>query len=243
MTTRLFCPLPLASGARIDLPEGAAHHAARVLRLKRGDELTLFNGEGGEYVARVERIDARTVGVSVGEWRNIERESPLEVTLVQGLATGERMDYAIQKAVELGVAAVQPVTAVRSVTRLDASRAEKRILHWRQIAISACEQCGRNRIPELLPLCDLDDWLSVTSSASLRLLLAPEAAQALVAMSRPAGSIEFLVGPEGGLAPDETAAALRAGFTSVRLGPRILRTETAALAALGAMNTLWGDWR
>ena len=243
MTTRLFCPLPLAAGAQIELPEGAAHHAARVLRLKRGDELTLFNGEGGEFAARIERIDARNVGVSVGEWRDIERESPLAVTLVQGLATGERMDYAIQKAVELGVAAVQPVTAVRSVTRLDAARAEKRILHWRQIAISACEQCGRNRIPELLPLWDLDDWLAVPSRASLRLLLAPEAMQALVAMSRPTGSIEFLVGPEGGLAADETAAAVRAGFTLVRLGPRILRTETAALAALGAMNTLWGDWR
>jgi 16S rRNA (uracil1498-N3)-methyltransferase len=243
MTTRLYCPQPLCAGAHVDLPEGAAHHAARVLRLKSGDELTLFNGEGGEFEACIERIDARTVGVRLGAWRDIERESPLVVTLVQGLATGERMDYAIQKAVELGVAAVQPVTAVRSVARLDMSRAEKRILHWRQIAISACEQCGRNRIPEVLPLHDLDDWLAEPSTASVRLLLMPDAPRTLADITRPSGNIEFLVGPEGGLAPDETAAALRAGFNAVRLGPRILRTETAALAALGALNTLWGDWR
>jgi 16S rRNA (uracil1498-N3)-methyltransferase len=243
MTTRLYCPLPLATGATVDLPEAAAHHAARVLRLKGGDEVTLFNGEGGEFAARIVRVDARAVAVDVGEFRANNRESPLVVTLIQGLATGDRMDYAIQKAVELGVAAVQPVTTVRSVARLDAARAEKRILHWRQIVISACEQCGRNRVPAVLPLRDLDDWLLAPTGASLRLLLAPDAQGALAGMTRPAGSIEFLVGPEGGLAPEETAAALRAGFSAVRLGPRVLRTETAALAALGALNTLWGDWR
>jgi 16S rRNA (uracil1498-N3)-methyltransferase len=227
----------------VDLPEAAAHHAARVLRLKADDEVTLFNGEGGEFAARIARVDAGAVAVNVGEFRDIDRESPLVVTLIQGLATGDRMDYAIQKAVELGIAAVQPVTAVRSVARLDAPRAEKRILHWRQIAISACEQCGRNRIPDVLPLCDLDDWLVAPTSASLRLLLVPEGERALAETARPAGSVELLVGPEGGFAPEETAAALRAGFTAVRLGPRILRTETAALAALAAMNTLWGDWR
>jgi 16S rRNA (uracil1498-N3)-methyltransferase len=243
MTARLYCPLPLAAGTRLDLPEGPAHHAVRVLRLRPGDELTVFNGEGGEFAARIERTDARVVAVSVGARRNIDRESPLAVTLVQGLAAGDRMDYAIQKAVELGVAAVQPVATVRSVARLDAARAEKRVLHWRQIAIAACEQCGRNRIPPVLPLRDLDDWLLEPNRASLRLLLAPDAREALAAIPRPAEGIEFLVGPEGGLALEETAAALRAGFTAVRLGPRILRTETAALAALGALNTLWGDWR
>jgi 16S rRNA (uracil1498-N3)-methyltransferase len=180
---------------------------------------------------------------SVGAWRDIERESPLRVILVQGLASGERMDYAIQKAVELGVAAVQPVTAARSVTRLDAARADKRIKHWQQIAISACEQCGRNRVPDVMPLRDLGEWMAVPSTASLRLLLAPDAQGSLAGLLRPVGNIEFLVGPEGGLAPEETAAALRAGFAAVRLGPRILRTETAALAALSALNTLWGDWR
>jgi 16S rRNA (uracil1498-N3)-methyltransferase len=243
MTTRLYCPMPLATGAVVDLPDAAAHHAARVLRLKVGDELALFSGERGEFAARIENVSARVVNVSVGEFRDIDRESPLVVTLVQGLASGDRMDYAIQKAVELGVATVQPVTAVRSVARLDAARAEKRILHWRQIAISACEQCGRNRIPDILPLRDLDRWLQEPSRASLRLLLAPDGPRALAELTRPTGSIEFLVGPEGGLAPEEAAAALHAGFTAVRLGPRTLRTETAALAALAALNTLWGDWR
>ena len=243
VTPRLYCPQPLSTGAPLDLPEAAAHHASRVLRLRNGDELTLFNGEGGEFAARIERIDGRGVAVSLGERRDIERESPLAVTLVQGLATGDRMDFAIQKAVELGVATVQPVTMERSVARLDAARADKRMLHWRQIAISACEQCGRNRIPDVLPLRDLVDWLSRPTGASLRLLFAPDAQAGLGALTRPAGGIELLVGPEGGLAPEETVAALRAGFTAVRLGPRTLRTETAALAALAALHTLWGDWR
>ena len=243
MTARLYCPLPLATGDLFDLPEGPAHHAARVLRLRTGDELMVFNGEGGEFAARIERADARAVAVSVGAWRNIERESALAVTLVQGLAAGDRMDYAIQKAVELGVAAVQPVMTERSIARLDAARAEKRVGHWQQIAISACEQCGRNRIAPVLPLRDLDAWLRQPSRASLRLLLAPTAEATLTALPRPTGAIECLVGPEGGLAPEEAAAALRVGFTAVRLGPRILRSETAASAALGALNTLWGDWR
>ena len=243
MTTRLYAALPLAPGAIVELPQAAAHHAARVLRLKVGDELTLFTGEGGEFAARIERIAARVVTVRVGDWLDVDRDSPLVVTLVQGLATGDRMDYVIQKAVELGVAAVRPVTAMRSVARLDASRAEKRLLHWRQIAISACEQCGRNRIPEVFPLLDLDNWLEQTSSVSLRLLLAPDAKGTLPGMARPPGGIELLVGPEGGLAPEEVTAALRTGFTAVRLGPRTLRTETAALAALAALSTLWGDWR
>jgi 16S rRNA (uracil1498-N3)-methyltransferase len=243
MTTRLYAPLPLAPGEIVELPEAAAHHAVRVLRLNAGDELTLFNGEGGEFAARIERIAARVVAVRVGDWLDVGRESPLMVTLAQGLATGDRMDYVIQKAVELGVAAVQPVTAIRSVVRLDATRAEKRLLHWRQIAISACEQCGRNRIPNVYPLFDLDNWLTQSSRVSLRLLLAPDASGALAEIARPRGGIELLVGPEGGLAPEEVTAALRAGFVAVRLGPRTLRTETAALAALAALNTLWGDWR
>jgi 16S rRNA (uracil1498-N3)-methyltransferase len=241
--SRLYCPLPLAAGGRVDLPAAAAHHAARVLRLKRGDEVLLFNGDGGEFAAHIEHLDARAVGVRIVAWRDVERESPLRVTLIQGLAAGERMDYTIRKAVELGVAAVQPVTTKRSVVRLDAGRAEKRAAHWRQIAIAACEQCGRNRVPEVLPLLDLGPWLSLPPTAALRLLLAPDAAGALGAMGRPAGGIALLVGPEGGLAPEEAAAALRAGFTAVRLGPRILRTETAALAALAALNALWGDWQ
>ena len=243
MIPRFHCPLPLAAGAAIELPDTAAHHALRVLRLKAGDALTLFNGEGGEFAATLERADARAAVARIAAWRAVERESPLAVTVVQGLASGERMDFALQKAVELGAAAVQPVTTTRSVTRLDASRADKRLAHWRQIAIAACEQCGRNRVPEVLPLRDLDDWLRAPTRAALRLLFAPDAVQTIGEVARPGGAIELLVGAEGGLTDDETTAAMRAQFVAVRMGPRVLRTETAALAALAALNVLWGDWR
>ena len=243
MTPRFHCPLPLAAGATIAMPEGAAHHALRVLRLKPGDPITLFNGEGGEFAATLERADARAAVVRIAAWRDVERESPLAVTVVQGLASGERMDFALQKAVELGAVAVQPVATARSVTRLDAARADKRLAHWQQVAIAACEQCGRNRVPEVLPLRELEDWLRAPTRASLRLLFAPEAAQAIGEVERPDGAIELLVGAEGGLTTDEAASALRAQFRAVRMGPRVLRTETAALAALSALNALWGDWR
>jgi len=235
--------MPLAAGARVELPDNAAHHAARVLRLKPGDRLTLFNGEGGEFDAELERADARAMVARVHAWRDVERESPLAVTVVQGLASGERMDYVLQKAVELGVAAMQPVTTTRSVTRLDAARAEKRLAHWRQVAIAACEQCGRNRVPLVLPLRDLRDWLRESGNASLRLMFAPDAVQPIGEVARPVGAIELLVGAEGGLTVEEMAAAARVRFRAVRLGPRVLRTETAALAALSAVNVLWGDWR
>ena len=240
---RLYCAMALAPGARVDLPEAAGHHAARVLRLAVGDEVTLFNGNGGEFAARLERIDARTVVVRIEAWRDAERESPLAVTLVQGLASGDRMDYAIQKAVELGAVAVRPVTTLHSVGRVDAPRAEKRVAHWQQIAIAACEQCGRNRVPVVWPLRDLIAWLGEPSRAVLRLLLSPDASATLASLPAPAGPIECLVGPEGGLDAREAATALHAGFVPVRAGPRMLRTETAGAAALAALNALWGDWR
>lgn len=242
MTPRFYCPLPLAPRAIIDLPSGAAHHAARVLRLQSGAAVTLFNGEGGEFAARLERIDAHGASARIDAWHGVERESALAVTLIQGLASAERMDYAVQKAVELGIAAIAPVATARSVTRLDAQRAEKRVLHWQQIAIAACEQCGRNRVPLIHPLREFADWLAVPSPAALRLLLAGDALQSLADLTRPRGAIELLAGPEGGLAPGETAAAWRAGFRPVRLGPRTLRAETAGLAAMAALNALWGDW-
>src|SRR5215831_14740268 len=243
MRPRLFCPPPLAAGAETALPRSAAHHAARVLRLKRGDAVTLFDGEGGEFSAALARVDARGVIARLGPRENVERESRLEVTLVQGLATAERMDYAIQKAVELGVAAIVPVATARSVTRLDAQRAEKRRAHWQQIAIGACEQCGRNRVPEVRLPCGIDAWLKQPSTASLRLLLSPFAEESLTVFESPRGDVELLVGPEGGLSAEETTAAMRSGFNAVRLGPRTLRTETAGLVALTAMNALWGDLR
>ncbi|MDQ2962234.1 MAG: 16S rRNA (uracil(1498)-N(3))-methyltransferase [Pseudomonadota bacterium] len=243
VTPRFFCPPPLAPGAEVALPAGAAHHAARVLRLAAGAAVTLFDGEGGECAARLWRVDSRGVVARVEVCRAVERESPLAITLIQGLAAADRMDYAIRKAVELGVAAIVPVKAARSVARLDGERALRRVEHWRQIVVGACEQCGRNRLPAVRTPCDLLEWLRAPSAASARLLPAPGASQGLPQLERPEGAIELLVGPEGGLAPEESAAALTAGFRAVRLGPRILRTETVAPAALAAMNALWGDWR
>jgi 16S rRNA (uracil1498-N3)-methyltransferase len=243
MTARFFCPPPLTVGAEIALPASAAHHAAQVLRLRVGDAVTLFDGEGGEYGAQIARITLRAVSLRVVERRAIERESPLSVTLVQALVSAERMDYAIQKAVELGAAAIVPVASSRSVTRLDGARAQRRVEHWRQIAIASCEQCGRNRVPAVDAPCELREWLRRPSEAGLRLLPAPGATQSLSDLPAPDRGVELLVGPEGGLSPDEEAAAIDASFRRVRFGPRILRTETAGPAALAAMNALWGDWR
>jgi 16S rRNA (uracil1498-N3)-methyltransferase len=255
MSPRLYCPTSLGSDELIDLPAAVAHHAARVLRLREGDPVTLFNGEGGESEARLTRIGSRSVSAMVGQHHAVERESPLQVTLLQGLAGAERMDYAIQKAVEMGVAAIAPLTMARSVTRLDAARASKRAEHWRAVIVASCEQCGRNRLPLLHPLRDFDAALGSPGSldpgadvgpatgAALSLVLSPGEGSSLTAFDRPSGAIRLLIGPEGGLAPEELAAAHRAGFRNVRLGPRVLRTETAGVAALAAMNALWGDWR
>ena len=243
MTPRFHCPMPLAEGDEIALPDAAAHHAARVLRLGAGDAITLFGGDDGEFAARILRVEPRGVKVQIGPADAADRESPLEVTLVQGLAVADRMDYAIQKAVELGVHAIQPVTTARSVARLDPARAAKRALHWRQISIAACEQCGRNHLPRLHPLLHFDAWLAAPSAATLRLLLAPDGERTLAALAPPTGPIEILVGPEGGLTPEEAAAAERRGFGALRLGPRVLRTDTAGPALLAALNAQWGDWR
>ena len=243
VTPRIFCPPPLAAGARIVLPQGAAHHVLRVLRLQPGQALTLFDGEGGEYGAAIAHLGPRAVTVDVVEHRDIERESPLTVTLVQGLAAADRMDYVVQKAAELGVAAIAPVTAARSVPRLEGPRATRRVEHWRQVAIAACEQSGRNRLPKVHAACAISAWLQAASPARLRLLLAPDATVSLAELPRPEGAVELLVGPEGGFTTEEAAAACAAGFRAVRLGPRTLRTETAGPAALAAMQALWGDWR
>jgi 16S rRNA (uracil1498-N3)-methyltransferase len=242
MTPRFFVPPPLADGLELALPANAAHHAAQVLRLKRGDAVTLFDGEGGEFGAEILGSTARSVEVRVVERRALERESPLHVTLAQTLVASERMDYVIQKAVELGAERIVPVASARCVTRLEGTRANRRVEHWRQIAIAACEQCGRNRVPIVDAPRDLSRWLREPSDARSRLLLSPAGAP-LAELTAPVGAIELLVGPEGGFAPEEEAAALDAGFSAVRVGPRILRTETAGPAMLAALNALWGDWR
>ena len=242
MIPRFFVPSPLAVGREIALPPAAAHHAARVLRLERGDAVTLFDGEGGEYGAQIRAATSRAVAVVVTGHRAVERESPLEVTLVQALIAAEKMDYALQKAVELGARAIVPVATARGVARLEGERARRRTEHWRALAIAACEQCGRNRVPEVHAPTELGAWLRQTSAAELRLFLSPSAGEGLAAIA-PARTIELLVGPEGGFTPEEALAAAAAGFRAVRLGPRILRAETAGPAMLAALNALRGDWR
>lgn len=246
ISPRFFCPEPLAAGASVMLPEGPARHAVRVLRLGVGAELSLFDGAGGEYAARISSVRKDSVQVEVGAWRDEECESPLQVTLVQALQAGDKMDLTVQKAVELGVAAIQPVSSRRSVLRLDGERAARRVEHWRGVAASACEQCGRNRVPAVADVLPLVQWLAslppVSGEVPLRLMLAPGADRALT-MLPPVRNATLLIGAEGGLDPQEVAAASAAGFMPVRMGPRVLRTETAGLAALAAMQTLWGDFR
>lgn len=240
---RFFCPQALAPGALLALPENAARHAVRVLRLTAGQAITLFDGRGGEYAARIAAVRKDEVSAEVLDWRAAECESPLSIRLVQALQAGDKMDLTVQKAVELGVAAIQPVASRRSVVRLDGERALRRVEHWRGVAASACEQCGRNRVPAVHPLLPLRDWLQQPAAAGeLRLSLAPEAATGLRQLDRPAGRVTVLTGPEGGLTAAELAAAAAAGFRPLRLGPRVLRTETAAVALLAAMQVLWGDF-
>ena len=234
---RLFVDAGLKPHASIELPEAAAHHAARVLRLSAGDSVVLFDGSGGEYEARLEMPGRGRVLAETGERRDFERESPLAVTLLQAVSSRERMDFTIQKAVELGVAAIHPVYSERSIVRLSGEREAKKLAHWRRIAVAACEQCGRNRIPEIAAPVALDRYRAAGDS---KILLAPSAAQRLADLAR--GPLVLAAGPEGGFSEQEEALLQRAGFTAVRLGPRVLRTETAALAALAALNALAGDF-
>jgi 16S rRNA (uracil1498-N3)-methyltransferase len=239
---RIYFPGEIAAHGLCDLPPEQSHHVAHVLRLTAGDAVVAFDGRGNEYDAVIERLSKSSVTLSMGDAKAVDRESSLQVTLVQGISSGERMDYTVQKAVELGVYAIQPVMTERSVVRLDSERAAKRVAHWRSIAIAACEQCGRNRVPEIHPVASFAAWLGTPKADAIRLTLAPDASLRLVEMGRVAQPIILLVGPEGGLAPRERADAVVAGFVAARLGPRVLRTETAALAALAALQTLWGDF-
>ena len=242
MTSRFYCPLPLHAGRTVTLPPEAAHHALRVLRLRSGDELVVFDGLGGEYPGRVSEI-APTLRLALGDWREVEREAPLAMTLAQALPSGDKMDWVVQKAVELGVLAIQPLQAKRSVVRLAGERAEKRCNHWQQIAVAACEQSGRNRLPTICPILDLAHYLAQPAGENeTRLLLSPQADEGMSALPPPVGKVTLLVGPEGGFDADEEAAARSVGFRAVTMGPRVLRTETAGLAAMAAMLALWGDF-
>jgi 16S rRNA (uracil1498-N3)-methyltransferase len=248
ISPRFFCAAPLAPGMRRELPETVARHAVRVLRLMPGAALTLFDGEGGEYAATIAGIVRERVTVDIGAWRAVEREAPLSITLAQALQAADKMDFTLQKAVELGVTVFQPLASRRSVVRLSGDREEKRLAHWRGVALAAAEQCGRNRLTTVAPLLPLERWLADVGRPAdgLKLMFLPDAEQALAA-AWPAGApplaVQVLIGAEGGLDPGEIAAARAAGFLAVRLGPRILRTETAGLAALAAIQTLWGDFK
>ena len=237
--TRVYAGGPLQSGASHRISGSAANHLLRVLRLGPGTAISLFDGSGGEFAARIESVGKDSVLAAVGAHSALERESPLDLTLAQGVSRGERMDWVIQKATELGVRRIVPLITRRSVVRLDKGQAERKLQHWRGVSIAACEQCGRNRVPELDAPRDLPEFLA-TADASLRLLLSADGTDHIRSLT-PSGAVLLLVGPEGGLAPEEQALARERGFRPVSLGPRILRTETAALAALAALQSACGD--
>ena len=240
MPSRFHCPLCLEAGAAFVLPDEAAHHAMRVLRLRYGESVHIFDGEGAEFTAVLTEMGGKP-GVLLGERVTGSREAPLAVTLVQALAVADKMDWIVQKAVEIGVSRVQPVDAERSVLRLAGERGAKRVEHWRQVAVSAAEQCGRARLCEVGEVRSLPQWLA-QGSGGARWILTPEGGTPLSAMPRPDAGVSLLVGPEGGWSEKEVAAALAAGCQPVRLGPRVLRTETAGVAAVAAMMALWGDF-
>lgn len=230
-------------GAVITLPERAAIHASRVLRLQAGDGVVLFNGNGNDYASELLLVKKGVVTAKVKSIKKVERESPIKVTLAQAISSGDRMDFTIQKAVEMGITAIQPIASQRSVVKLSGERAEKRREHWQNIVISACEQSGRALVPEVAAPLTLANWLGAAPAFSTRITLSPTATQTLQDLANPTGAICLLIGPEGGLTEDEIDLAALHSFIPVRLGKRILRTETAALAALAAMQTLWGDYK
>jgi 16S rRNA (uracil1498-N3)-methyltransferase len=232
---RFHCPLPLATGQSLDLPAGAARHV-QVLRLQPGARITLFNGAGGEFEAVVERMGRSDVGVRVESHDPVEREAAREVHLAAAMPANERMDWLVEKATELGAASIQPLMAERSVLRLSGERASKKQAHWQAIAVAACEQCGRNRVPAVHEVAELRTWLARGAAGTARLLLSlrPQAV-ALREVRGEGEPIVFLTGPEGGFSEAEEEAALAAGFRPVTLGARVLRAETAALAALAAL--------
>ncbi len=245
-TPRFFVPdLPDSHdvGAQVLLPAAAAHHALRVLRLGIGDDIVLFTGAGGEMAATIVHADKRHATVRIDGFAAIDLEPALAVTLVQAIPANDAMDYVVRKAVELGVAAIAPVVSAQGARFPDGERGDKRLAHWQQIAVAACEQCGRNRVPAVEMPRSFESWLAQRDPARAGLMLMPDATLTLPAMAPPTGTIDVLIGPEGGFNAREVERALQSGITGVRLGPRILRTETAVAAALAAINLLWSDFR
>lgn len=256
---RLFSPTPLRATHRYTLDDEQSRYLRLALRLRVGDTVTLFDGSGGEYIATILLIGKSRVDVETGEFVNRCLESPLPLRLVQGISKGDRMDTVVQKATELGVQRISPVLTERSVTKLDGKRALKRHEHWQKVAQSACEQCGRNIIPTIDEVMSLNEWHDANPYAidevmslndwhdanppgqSTRLILQPHASSTLSSISLPAGKLTLLIGPEGGFSDIEYERAAISEFILISLGPRILRTETAAIATIAAVQALWGD--
>ncbi len=239
---RFFCPLPLAVGAAITLPDHIAHHI-HVLRLAIGEAVTLFNGEGGEYTATLITIDRKRAFAEVKAFSPRETELPYAVTLAQALPEAAKMDWIIEKSVELGATAIQPIAAQRCVVRLSTERAAKKREHWQGIIESAAEQSGRNRLPHLCETADFNDWVR-QQNLHQRIMLSPRAEQSLSDWARhhPAQAVALLIGPEGGFSEQEENAAVSHGVLALSIGPRVLRTETAGLAALATLNAIWSGF-
>ena len=237
---RFHCPQPLVPGSVVDLPEAVAHHL-HVVRQQSGDELVLFNGDGGQARARLVEIGKRRATAEILAIEAVDVELPFRVTLAQGLPEGSKMDWIVEKAVELGVGAIQPLAAQRSVVRLSGERADKRLAHWQAVVISASEQCGRNRLADVAPVQDLHRWLAAPCTGT-RILLSPRADASLAQWTRtaPPQDVTLLVGPEGGFTDQEEDAARAAGALALSMGPRVLRTETAGLVALAILAAGWG---
>jgi 16S rRNA (uracil1498-N3)-methyltransferase len=241
--TRVYVDSVLSPGENLALPNDTAAHVAKVLRGRVGDQLILFNGDGCEFSAAIESVRGSRVAVLVGEGAPLDRESPLRITLVQCVPRGDRMDLVVQKATELGVACIVPVLSQRSVVRLDTAQAEAKALHWRAVAISACEQCGRNQLPVIEAAQPLLNYLGDSVVSSPRWVLEPDTEAPAQMPDNITGPLQIAVGPEGGFAPEELEGFRVAGFGRVGLGPRILRAETAAIAALAWLQTRYGDMR
>ena len=239
--TRVYVDLDLEAGQTLDLPPGPAQHLVQVLRLRPGDPLEVFNGDGRDFPAQVLIAHRHGVQIRLEAPGKPEPDPPLSIHLGIGISKGDRMDFALQKAVELGVTTLSPLFAGRAVVRLEGERLDKRLDHWRGVTIAACEQSGRRRLPTLNPAQPLAAWLSLNHPSPL--LLDHRAARTLPSLAAPGPALTLLIGPEGGLTPAERDLAYGVGFTGVRLGPRILRTETAPLAALAIAQALWGDLR
>ncbi|MEQ1812856.1 MAG: 16S rRNA (uracil(1498)-N(3))-methyltransferase [Candidatus Nitrotoga sp.] len=249
---RFYCPPTLFPGTifnapdqiagSVELPATAAHHASRVLRLRVNDEVYIFDGAGNELHGRICAIAGKSVRLDRLHSYAINRESPLHIVLAQALCSSEKMDWIVQKATELGVSAIQPLQTERSITRLSDERAEKRAEHWRRVTIAACEQCSRNTLPIVYPPQDFTRWLvAMRPSTATKLMLAPTSRNSLSKQVKPAHSIALLIGPEGGWSAAEMEMSKQANFIPISFGARILRTETAAIAGITALQTLWGD--